>query len=58
MHVRENVFEHLTLCLASSRNTINGSIKTGHCYREKKAGLELDRTDFKSKRYYFYSFIS
>lgn len=53
MHVRENVFEHLTLCLASSRNTINGSIKTGHCYREKKAGLELDRTDFKSKRYYF-----
>lgn len=27
MRIRENVFEHLTLCLAYGRNTVNGNIK-------------------------------
>lgn len=43
MRIREDVFKHLTLCLAYGRKKINGSIKIGHCCSGKKVGLKLGR---------------
>lgn len=45
--IRENVFEHLTLCTAYGGNTVNGRIQLGRCYRGKKVGWEFDGPDFK-----------